>query len=84
MASTTTVFPRARRAVLAPLLTRARASVIALVRPARPVLASAAQIPLTITAYGCLASAAFLFDTLVGLASAAVLLIVLEHQLADE
>lgn len=82
--ASTTVFPRARRAVTAPLLERARAAAAALIRPARPVLASAAQIPLTVTAYGCLASAAFLFDTLVGLASAAVLLIVLEHQLADE
>lgn len=82
--ASTTVFPRARRAVLTPLLKRARAAAGRLLRPARPVLASAAQIPLTVTAYGCLASAAFLFDTLVGLASAAVLLIVLEHQLADE
>jgi hypothetical protein len=55
-----------------------------LIRPARPVLANIAQIPMTVTAYGCLASAAFLFDTLVGLASTAVLLIVLEHQLADD
>jgi len=73
-----------RRAWLAPRLARARAAAARLVRPARPVLANAAQIPLTITAYGCLATAAFRFDTLVGLASTAVLLIVLEHQLADE
>jgi len=82
--ASTTVFPSARRAVLAPLLKRARAAVAALARPARPVLASAAQIPLTIAAYGLLASAALMWDTLVGLASTAVLLIVLEHQLADE
>lgn len=62
----------------------AREIAVKLMRPARPVLANAAQIPLTITAYGCLSSAAFLFDTLVGLASTAVLLIALEHQLADE
>lgn len=82
--TSTTAFPRARRAWLAPRLERVRAVTASLIRPARPVLASAAQIPLTIAAYGCLASAAFLFDTLVGLASTAVLLIVLEHQLADE
>jgi hypothetical protein len=82
--ASTTVFPRARRAVAAPLLKRARAVAAALARPAKPVLASAAQIPLTVTAYGLLATAATLWDTLVGLASTAVLLIVLEHQLADE
>jgi hypothetical protein len=82
--ASTTVFPRTRRAWLAPRLGRARTVAGRLLAPARPVLANAAQIPLTIAAYGCLASAAFLFDTLVGLASTAVLLIVLEHQLADE
>jgi hypothetical protein len=82
--ASTTVFPRARRAVMAPLRKRARAAVAAVVRPARPVLANAAQIPLTITGYGCLSGAAFTQGLPVGLASSAVLLIVLEHQLADE
>ena len=83
--ASTTVFPgAARRARLAPLLKRARAAAAALIRPARPVLASAAQVPLTVTAYALLATAATLWDTLVGLASTAVLLIILEHQLADE
>jgi hypothetical protein len=63
---------------------KAAAHLARLIRPARPVLASAAHIPLTLAAYGCLATAAFMFDTLVGLASTAVLLLVLEHQLADE
>ena len=84
MTSTATVFPRTRRAWLAPRLERARAVAARLIRPARPVLASAAQIPLTIAAYALLASAALEWNTLVGLASSAVLLIVLEHQLADE
>ena len=75
--------PLARR-WRSPLASRLRAAAVRAVQPARPVLANAAQIPLTITAYGCLSTAAFLFDTLVGLASTAVLLLVLEHQLADE
>jgi hypothetical protein len=83
--TSTTAFPRAsRRAWLAPRLERARSVAGRLIRPARPVLANAAQIPLTIAAYGLLAGAAVAWDTLAGLACTAVLLIVLEHQLADE
>jgi hypothetical protein len=70
--------------VAAPLLKRARAAAVRLARPARPVLANAASMPLTVAAYGLLATAATEWNALAGMACTAVLLIVLEHQLADE
>lgn len=50
----------------------------------RPVLANLASIPFTVAGMGCLAAAAFQVSVAVGLVSTGVLLVVLEHLIADE
>ncbi len=62
----------------------ARTTVVSALRPAKPVLANLATIPLTVAGFGCLDAAAFMWNTIAGLAAAGVLLIVLEHLIADE
>lgn len=52
--------------------------------PAKPVLANLASIPFTVAGFGFLAAATYAWNTTVGLASTGVLLIVLEHLIADE
>lgn len=52
--------------------------------PAKPVLRNLASIPLTVAGFCCFDVAAVIWDPLVGIASAGVLLIVLEHLIADE
>ena len=55
-----------------------------LLRPARPVLANLAAIPFTVAGWGLLSAAAFGVNLGAGLASTGVILMVLEHQIADE
>jgi hypothetical protein len=52
--------------------------------PAKPVLRNLASMPLTVAGWGCLAAAAFALNTIVGLAACAPILMILEHQIADE
>jgi hypothetical protein len=56
----------------------------AMVRPHRAALSSLAGMPLTVAGFGCLDAAAVWWNPVVGLASAGVLLIVLELMIADE
>jgi hypothetical protein len=65
-------------------LARLRSAAGRALRPARPVLRNLASIPLTVAGFGCLDAAALAWNVLVGLAGAGVLLIVLEHLIADE
>ncbi len=53
-------------------------------RPARPVLANLASIPLTVAGWACGVAAAFELNTIVGLAVCCPVLMILEHQIADE
>jgi hypothetical protein len=62
----------------------ARTTTVRTMRPAKPVLANLASIPLTVAGFGCLDAAAFMWNTLAGLAAAGLLLIALEHMIADE
>jgi hypothetical protein len=71
-----------------PRVARLRRAVTAaaarLLTPARPVLRNAASMPLTIAGWGCLAACVFELNTIAGLGALAPILMVLEHQLADE
>lgn len=55
-----------------------------LLRPVRPVLANLAAIPFTVAGWGLISAAAFQVSTVLGLAAGGVILMVLEHQIADE
>jgi len=55
-----------------------------LLSPARPVLRNLAAIPFTVAGWGCISAAVFLASTIAGLAALGVILMVLEHQIADE
>ena len=55
-----------------------------LLTPARPVLANLAAIPFTVAGWGCIATAVFTWNTTAGLGALGVILMVLEHQIADE
>lgn len=62
----------------------ARGLLTRLLTPARPVLRNAAAIPLTIAGWGCVAACVFELNTIAGLGVLGVILMVLEHQIADE
>lgn len=55
-----------------------------LLRPTKPVLVNAASIPLTVAGWGCIAAAVFTWNVTAGLAVLGGVLMVLEHQIADE
>lgn len=55
-----------------------------LARPARPVLANLASIPLHVAGLGCIDAAAFAGNAIAGLAVTGLSLIWLEHVIADE
>jgi hypothetical protein len=55
-----------------------------LIRPARSVLANAAQIPLTIAGLGCIDAGVFTVSLTAGLIATGLTLIGLEHLIADE
>ena len=69
---------------LARLRRQAPALAARLLRPARPVLANLAAIPFTVAGWGLLSAAAFEWNQRIGLAVTGVILMVLEHQIADE
>ncbi len=55
-----------------------------LLSPARPVLANVASIPLTVAGWALISACAFAVSTTLGLGASGVILMVLEHQIADE
>jgi hypothetical protein len=55
-----------------------------LLNPARPVLRNLASVPFTVAGWGLLSAAAFEVHLIAGLAVTGVILMVLEHQIADE
>jgi hypothetical protein len=55
-----------------------------LLTPARPVLRNLASVPFTVAGWGLLSAAAFELNLIAGLACSGVILMVLEHQIADE
>ncbi len=55
-----------------------------LLTPATPVLRNLASIPFTVAGWGLLSAAAFEVHLIAGLAVTGVILMVLEHQIADE
>lgn len=69
---------------LARLRRKVAAAAARLLTPARPVLRNAAAIPLTIAGWGCVAAAVFELSTIAGLGVLGVILMVVEHQIADE
>jgi len=62
----------------------ARAAAAALLAPARPVLANLLAIPFTVAGWGLISACAFQLSTTAGLGVSGVILMVLEHQIADE
>lgn len=48
-----------------------------------PVISNALQIPLTIAGWASITTAVFLFSTVIGLIVLGVVLMILEHQIAD-
>jgi hypothetical protein len=52
--------------------------------PARPALGNLASIPLTVAGWGLVSACAFQAGTTLGLGVSGVVLMVLEHQIADE
>ncbi len=67
-----------------PRAARLGAVVRALLTPARPVLANLLAIPFTVAGWGLISACAFGLNTLAGLGVSGVILMVLEHQIADE
>jgi hypothetical protein len=71
-----------------PRVARLRRAVTAaaarLATPAKPVLRNAAAIPLTIAGWGCVAACVFELNVTAGLGVLGVILMVVEHQIADE
>ena len=55
-----------------------------LLTPAKPVLRNLAAIPFTVAGWGLLSATAFEWNLLAGLAATGVILMILEHQIADE
>ncbi len=62
----------------------ARGALTALVRPAKPVAANLAKIPLTVAAIGILDGNVISWNVHIGLLITAASLVLLEHLLADE
>ncbi len=52
--------------------------------PAKPVLKNLAAIPFTVAGWCLMSACAFQISTTLGLGASAVILMVLEHQIADE
>lgn len=63
---------------------QALAAAARLLTPARPVLRNLAAIPFTVAGWGLMSAAAFQVGTTIGLAASGVILMVLEHQIADQ
>lgn len=76
--------PGHMRPGLARLRRRAAAAAARLLTPAKPVLRNAAAIPLTIAGWGCVAACVFELNVIAGLGALGVILMVVEHQIADE
>ncbi len=55
-----------------------------LAAPARPVLVNLASVPLTVAGWALISACAFQVSTTLGLGASGVILMVLEHQIADE
>jgi hypothetical protein len=77
------VLPVPRR-LLSGYARKARPVLAKFLRPARAPLANLAQVPLTFCGFACLAAAALWWNPVAGLACTGVLLIVLEHVIADD
>lgn len=81
---TTAVFPRPGRSILGKLPSAAGRLARRLLSPARPVLANLAAIPFTVAGWALISACAFAVGTTLGLGASGVILMVLEHQIADE
>lgn len=76
---------RARRSARWHQIRRGAAGCAArLLSPARPVAANLAAIPFTVAGWGLIAAGVFAVSTVAGLIVSGVILMVLEHQIADE
>lgn len=81
----TAAIPRPRPASALPRLGKSLTRrVAAMVKPAKPVLANLASIPLHVAGLGCIDAAAFTGNTIAGLVVTGLSLIWLEHVIADE
>jgi hypothetical protein len=81
---TTASLARPGRPLLGRLASEAGRLARRLLSPARPVLGNLASIPFTVAGWALLSACAFQVSTTLGLGAAGVILMVLEHQIADE
>jgi hypothetical protein len=81
---TTASLARPGRPLLGRLASEAGRLARRLLSPAKPALGNLASIPLTVAGWACVAAGVFAVSTTAGLISGGVILMVLEHQIADE
>jgi hypothetical protein len=75
---------KAARTHVAGQLRKLRKAAVRVLQPAKPVLANAASIPLTIAGIGCIDAGISLFSFRIGLIVTGLSLMWLEHLIADE
>ncbi len=76
--------PGTRRSLLGKLSSEAGRLARRLLSPAKPALGNLASIPLTVAGWALISACAFAVSTVLGLGVSGVVLMVLEHQIADE
>jgi hypothetical protein len=81
---TTASLPRLRGPLARRLASGAGQVARRLLNPAKPALGNLASIPLTVAGWALISACAFQVSTTLGLGASGIVLMVLEHQIADE